>query len=291
MIKTSTKLFAVIGDPIGHSLSPLMQNWMINYFKIDAAYVAFHVKTDHLKQCVNGIKAFNMGGINVTVPHKEQILKYVDQKSPEVELLGAANTLKLKDGLVTAYVTDPFGFIESLGPNRTRFENAKVLMFGAGGAAKSVAYALSRLKINKLTITDIIKEKADTLAATAKQAFKIPLTEAVQPANIQDRISESSIIINATAIGMLPDTEKSVLNDYSAVTNRHFVFDLIYNPGQTTLMKNAEKRGAVVQNGLDMLIFQGLQSLRIWMNEEYELKGAALNELKNIMKQESGFHE
>ncbi|MBN2412150.1 shikimate dehydrogenase [candidate division KSB1 bacterium] len=291
MIKTSTTLFAVIGDPIAHSLSPLMQNWMIHYFKIDAAYVAFHVKTHHLKQCVDGIKAFNMGGINVTVPHKEQILKHVDQKSRAVELLGAANTLKLKDGSIAAYVTDPFGFIESLGNNRSRFENAKVLMFGAGGAAKSVAYALSRLNINKLTITDIIDEKADLLAATAKQAFKIPHTETVHSTDINDCISDSAIIINASAVGMMPDTEKSVLNDYSAVTNRHFVFDLIYNPGQTALMKNARNRGTVVQNGLDMLIFQGLQSLRIWMNEEYELKGAALNELKGIMKQESGFHE
>ncbi len=291
MIKTSTTLFAVIGDPIAHSLSPLMQNWMINYFKIDAAYVAFHVNTTHLEQCVNGIKAFKMGGINVTVPHKGQILKYVDQKSHEVELLGAANTLKLENGSITAYVTDPFGFIESLGENKSRFENANVLMFGAGGAAKSVAYSLSSLKINKLTITDIIKEKADLLATTAKQTYKIPHAITVNTTHINDYLSESTIIINATATGMVPNTEKSVLHDYSVITNQHFVYDLIYNPGLTTLMKKTQKQGATVQNGLDMLIFQGLQSLRIWMNEEYELKGKALNELKSIMKHELGLYE
>ena len=291
MIKTSTTLFAVIGDPIAHSLSPLMQNWLINHFKIDAAYVAFHVNTTQLEHCLNGIKAFNMGGINVTVPHKERVLKFVDKKSREVELLGAANTLKPENGSITAYVTDPFGFIESLEEKKSRFEHATVLMFGAGGAAKSVVYALSQLNINKLIIADIIKEKADSLVATAIQNYKIPHAVTAQTEHINDYINESTIIINATAVGMLPHTERSVLSDYSAITNRHFVYDLIYNPGLTTLMRKSQQRGAAVQNGLDMLIFQGLQSLRIWLNEEYDLKGAALNELKAIMNQELGLYE
>jgi len=293
MIKTSTTLLAVIGDPIVHSLSPLMQNWMINYFKINAAYVAFHVKSNQLEQCVNGVKAFNMGGLNVTAPHKEQILNFVDQKSREVELLHAANTLKNENGTITAFVTDPFGFIESLGKNQSRFAGANVLMFGAGGAAKSVAYALSQLGIDKLIITDIFEEKAVQLKELAKNAFKISRVETIKikTNNLNDYITDSQILINATAVGMHPNAAKSVLDDYSAISKQHYIYDLIYNPGHTALMLNAQKKGATVQNGLDMLLFQGLQSLRIWMNEDYELKIPALNELKSIMKKELGIYE
>ena len=293
MISAKTKIFAVIGDPIAHSLSPVMQNWFIRHFGLDAVYTAFHVKNDNLAPCIDGMKAMRISGLNVTVPHKENVLQFVDAVSDEVRQLGAANTLKYSDGYVQAYVTDPYGFEESVAGNKERFNGARVLMFGAGGAARSVAFALAHLGVKRLLISDLVQQKMHDLVALCRDSFSgadvSPLLAA--SANMNDFISQSDIIINATAVGMTPLQEKSVVVDFSAISKKHFCYDLVYNPGKTKFLQNAEQAGASIQNGLNMLIFQGLQSLRIWTGEALPLRSGELETVRRLMNEQLGIHE
>lgn len=290
MINARTQLYAVIGDPIAHSLSPVMQNWFIHHFDLDAVYTAFHVQQTGLQACLNGMKAMGIRGLNVTVPHKEAVLPFVDNRSAEVQQLGAANTLKLDDGQITAHVTDPYGFIESLGEQRERFKDQSVLLFGAGGAAKSVSVATGTLGIQRLIVHDVIQEKAEELARLARDVFGVPdaVTLSQLKTELPEIVSQTPIVINATAVGMHPQEDRSVIEDMTPVTSNHFFYDLIYNPGKTRFLHLAQQAGAAVQNGLRMLIFQGLQSLRIWTDRDLQLAPAALLELETLLKKELG---
>ncbi len=292
VISARTKLFAVIGDPVAHSLSPVMQNWFIRQFGLDAVYTAFHVRNSDLRACVDGLRAMGIGGLNVTVPHKEAVLPFIDHASKAVELLGAANTLKNDDGRIRAFVTDPYGFEQSL-VEKSRFKDAGVLMFGAGGAAKSVAYALARLGVKKLIIHDLVEDKTRELVKLCRERFGLADVSSLADVsvNLNDVIAETPILINATAVGMHPLHEKSVIEDFAPVSEKHFCFDLVYNPAKTRFLRLAERAGAAVQNGLDMLIFQGLQSLRIWTDEELQLTPGQLKHVRMIMNEQLGIHE
>lgn len=292
MINATTTVYAVIGDPIAHSLSPVMQNWFIKQFDLNAVYAAFHVKNENLKSCVDGVRAMGIGGLNVTVPHKEAVLPFADELSDEVKKLGAANTLKNENGKITAFVTDPYGFIESLGENKKRFKGASVLLFGAGGAAKSVAYALGKLGVDQLLISDIVSQKARDLAHAAKTFGLKEATILEKPMAPMKQITKNThIVINATAVGMHPMEDKTVVEFYDVVGPKHFFYDLVYNPAQTKFLRLAAEKGATTQNGLDMLIFQGLQSMRIWTGEDLQLSSDQLSELQSIMKKQLGLHE
>jgi shikimate dehydrogenase len=293
MINASTALYAVIGDPIRHSLSPIMQNWFIEQFRLNAVYTAFHVQSEKLRSCIDGMRAMGIDGFNVTVPHKEAVVACADEWADDVRLIGAANTLKNNDGHICAHVTDPYGFIESLGDNKERFKGASALMYGAGGAAKSVAYALAKLGVDQLLIVDIAAEKAVELAKLAAKSFGIKNASALQKpfAPMKTILAHTHIVINATPVGMHPLHDKTVVEHYDVITADHFFYDLVYNPGKTTFLRHAEERGAIIQNGLDMLIFQGLQSMRIWTEQELMLSAAQLNDLKSVMKNQLGIDE
>lgn len=282
MPNSRTKLFGVIGDPVGHSLSPALQNFFLKKFKINAVYLAFRVTPANIAACVQGAWAMNMAGLNVTIPHKEKVAQLATFKSPEVNLLGVANTLSLREEGVSAFVTDPPGFIESLAADRERFKGSRAILFGAGGSARSVTYALSKLGISELTIVNRTWDRAVQLTQFCKThlGFSRVSNSALDDPTLQDRIQAAEILVNATSIGMAPYADYSPLHDFSAVSKKQYVYDLVYNPAWTLFLREAEKKGAQIKNGLDMLIYQGLASLRIWMNEKYTLDRNALNELR-----------
>ena len=291
MFNARTKLYAVIGDPIAHSLSPVLQNWMIRSFRLNAVYLAFRVQD--VKSAVEGMISLGIAGLNVTVPHKGQVLSYVQEKSPDVCLLGAANTLKAAGGRVSAHVTDPYGFIESLGLKRSIFKGASVVLFGAGGGARSVTFALAQLGVTRLFITDVIFERTLSLSHLAVSGLKILETTAIQvqdPA-LLDAVADSSIIINASPAGMHPQVSLTPLTDVTAISKKHFVYDLVYNPALTRFLAMAQQKGASVQNGLNMLIYQGLQSLRIWEDENFQLTEQGLAEVRSLLNAELKVHE
>jgi len=270
-----------------------MQNWFIQHFGLDAVYVAFRVCPTELKNAVQGMRALGIQGMNVTVPHKEAVTAWTDEYSSEVTLLGAANTLKNVDGKISAFVTDPYGFIESLSENSARFNQADVLLFGAGGAARSVCYALSRLSVNRIILHDIDDQKTESLLRLCRTNLGLTKTVALKSIadDMNDIIAATPIVINATAIGMHPQENQSVIENVRTINKGHFFYDLIYNPAKTRFLRMAEKAGAVVQSGLDMLIFQGLQSMRIWTGEELKLNHASMQELRTLLTHFLGNHE
>lgn len=288
MINSRTKIFAVIGKPVQHSLSPVLHDWLIKRFKLNAAYVAFQVDPENLAHAVNGLRALGLGGFNVTIPHKETILNYVDEKSDSVQLLGAANTLKNTDGYVKAFGTDPFGFRESLGEEAERFKGAQVVVFGAGGSAKSVVYALGKLRSENVYIVNRSRARAESLAAVALEKYGISNIHVfdAERNSLNDLVAGANVLINTTSVGMYPQINKSILPDSSAITSKHFVYDLVYNPGTTKFLADAQAKGASVQNGLDMLIFQALESARIWHARHLELNKSDLGEIRNILNKE-----
>ena len=287
MIRATNKVFAVIGDPIHHSLSPVMQNWMIEYFNLPAVYTAFHVKNENLEKTVEAMRAMGISGLNVTVPHKEAVLPFVNEIADDTKMLQAANTLKNVNGVIKAFTTDSYGFIESLGKNRQRFEDSSVVMFGAGGAAKSIAYALAKLKVKSVTVLDIEQQRVDHLSKQCSAYGISQVTGLLSQQQDLTFLKDKDVIINTSPVGMYPNIQDCVIDDFSMISDRHFVYDLVYNPGKTKLLAEAEKQGAAIQNGLEMLIFQGLESLRIWMdNKDLILSKDALTELKQIMMAE-----
>jgi shikimate dehydrogenase len=282
VLNSRTKLFGVIGDPVGHSLSPVLQNYFLKKFKINAVYLAFRVLPANLQSCVQGAWAMGFAGLNVTLPHKSDAAQLASFKSPEVNLLGVANTLVMREEGVAAFITDPYGFTESLGNEKNRFEGNQAILFGAGGSARSITFALSRLRVRQITIVNRTSERAIQLEQFCKEqlAFQNVTHIGFDDPALDDRIDEATILVNSTSIGMAPHTDQSPLPSFKAISKKHFVYDLVYNPSWTRFLHESEKRGATVKNGMDMLIFQGLESLRIWMNEQYALERNILNDLR-----------
>lgn len=287
MIDSHSQLYGVIGAPIEHSLSPVLHQFFFDYFAINGVYLAFHVDPGRLAGVIDGMRALGIAGLNVTTPFKEIVPTRVDSLSPEVELLGAANTLRhdRETGTITAFSTDHLGFIESLGPQKDRFHKAQVVLLGAGGSAKSIACALAQLAVAKITIVNRTRTRAQDLAQLIQTALVINQVEVMAPDDpaLNETIAAADVIINTTTTGMYPNIDGSILRDFSAFSQRHFVYDLVYNPQVTFLLAKARERGAQTQSGLDMLIYQGLFSLRIWQNRTLELTPTAMEKIRKIL--------
>ncbi len=285
MINSKTKLYGVIGHPIAHSLSPVLHNWMLQRFDFNAVYVAFNVEPQFLRNAFNGMKAFGIAGLNVTLPHKGSVVDYISVLSPEIKHLRVANTIKYTESGLYGYVTDPYGFIESLGPRKERFQNTRVLILGAGGSAQSILYALKELGCSKIMIYNRTIEKALQLASKASGKLAIDSITVLQNEQLKDAATEAEIIVNTTSVGMHPDPGNPLPFE-GILKPDHFVYDLIYNPLQTPLLQMAEKAGAAWQNGLGMLIFQGLRSLQIWTDTDVQLNSKDLEQLTDHLIRE-----
>jgi len=288
MISTRTRLFGVIGDPVSHSLSPLMHNYFFELFGLDGAYFAFRTEGERLAEAITGARALSLSGLNVTIPHKAAVVPLCDYRSPEVELLGVANTLVFRDDKIHAFTTDHIGFTCSLGEEKDRFSGSRVLLFGAGGSARAVAFALARLGIVHLTIVNRSRERAEALADFCRKQLNLLSVRPLSPLDpaLGGEISSAAILINATACGLFPHIDETPLSAFDLIGRRHFVYDLVYNPRLTRFMREAGARGAAVQGGLEMLIFQGLAALNHWFYSDYRLEPAELNKLKSLLNRE-----
>ncbi len=290
MINSRTRVFALFGDPVSHSLSPLMQNYFMRRFGVDGIYVAMPVSSNQLQPAIQGAAAMKFAGVNLTTPHKQAVLPLCQQQSPECRLIGAANTLVFRENNIHAYTTDAFGFITSLGEAQARFKDSRVVLWGAGGAARSICLALSQLGVGHLTIVNRTQSRGQELASfcTAHLAFQsVNLLVGDHPL-LADTVDAADILINSTSIGLHPQVEAAPFTQSERVGRKHFVYDLIYNPRQTRFLVEAEKRGAVVQNGLDMLIYQGLAALNIWLESDFSLDKKMYHELVAKMNAELG---
>lgn len=267
MISSKTKLICLMGHPVGHSKSPIMHNKELEKIDCDAVYTAVDIDPMNLKDAVSGFKAMGFLGANVTIPHKQSVMEYVDGLTDEAKNIGAVNTLYFEDGKLIGDNTDGRGFIISLMKDGG-FDpkGKKVLILGAGGASKAVATKLCFEGIKELGISEIDEKRGKDLfehIESLNQKLDISLLERK---DLNSFASSADLIINCTPVGM-KETDPLIVNEESFNKNQ-FVFDLIYNPEKTKLLKTAENRGAKVLNGLGMLVYQGALSFEKWTKEK-----------------------
>lgn len=264
MINASTGLISLIGHPVEHSLSPQMHNYIYNHMGLNYVYMAFDVQPVDIGESIKGFKALKVKGFNVTVPHKEAVMPFLDHIDPMAELVGAVNTVVSRDGMLIGYNTDGVGFMRSLEYREVDVKNKKALILGAGGACKAVAAALAMRGVRRVTIANRTLQKAEAVAASinhhiAAIAYAISLDDIMQ-------LERPDILVNTTPLGMWPYTDGCPMPDECDLSGIELVYDLIYNPEQTLLMKKAVDSGCRAMNGLDMLIWQAIEAIRIWFD-------------------------
>ena len=261
-MQSQVKTYCIIGDPVYHSLSPSMHNAAFNSLGLNCTYIAFRVPKGQLEESINALRAVRISGFNVTIPHKVDILKYIDHLDSSAIKATAVNTVHNVNGILKGYNTDIFGFIEPLRKRNINFNGMDILLLGAGGSAYAVIAALSEEKgINKIIISNRTQEKASKLAKKGKDLGLE--CQVIEMENIKHIALKSHLIINTTPIGM--NDEQSLI-DYEHISKNTIVYDLVYKPVTTNLLENAKYAEAEVVYGYEMLLEQGARAFEIWTN-------------------------
>lgn len=267
----NTKIIGLLGHPIEHSFSPFVQNVAFEFEKMDYIYLAFDVPPANLKSALMGVVALGMRGLNVTRPHKEKIIQHLDELSEEAATIGAINTVINDQGKLIGYNTDVTGIIESLTPFKEQINGSTVTVFGAGGGARVAIYALIRhFKPEKINIINRTVQRADSVQNYFSTKMRYNGFKVIDlfPPDIVETLHNSSLIINATSIGMFPEMEDTITDLKESFSSSQIVFDLIYNPPKTKFLQLAEQQGAIIVGGLKMLVSQAAKSFELWTGRE-----------------------
>jgi shikimate dehydrogenase len=276
-LKKSLKTFCIIGDPINHSLSPLIHNNAFTHLNLNYSYIAFKVSQFDLEDSIHSLKRINVAGFNVTLPHKENIIKYIDDLSEEAKVAGAVNTVNNEGGKFIGYNTDIHGILAPIEEREVILDNAQILILGAGGSCRAALVALSKKKgIKEICI---VNRDQNRLRKVIEMGKKIGLNCSPLDYNNSNLLKQTSLnsdlIINTTSIGL--NNESSPLKSNFMKKNA-FVFDIIYRPLYTDLLKNAKESGSNIIFGYEMLIHQAAKSFEIWTKME-----APLNAMKKAL--------
>jgi shikimate dehydrogenase len=259
MITGKTKIVGIFGDPIEHTLSPLIHNTAFQELRLDYCYVPFHVKKEKLKEAVSAIRALNIKGVNITVPHKESVMQYLDEISEEAKYIGAVNTVLNDEGILKGFNTDSKGFIMSLKEQKVPVKDKNILVLGAGGAAKAIIYGILKEK-GRIYIFNRTVSKAFKIKDSFSNLGQIEIVEKID-SSLMHKIN---IIVNATSLG-LKKNDPMPMNP-NLLKNEHIYYDVIYP--ETPLMKEAEKIGCKVIGGIGMLLYQAFLAFEIWTNQK-----------------------
>ena len=245
------KKFFVIGNPINHSLSPELHNFWLKKNSINGSYGKIKLEEDDLKNFIQKLRKDEIHGINVTVPFKNKVIKYLDKLSLEVEKTGSVNTIYKNNEYIIGHNTDVAGFELGLRHSKINVLDKLIFIIGAGGVVPSIIYSLLNMGCKKIMLTNRTKEKTEEIKKIFKEIKIIKWGE----------IPDFDIVINATSVGLKGDT----LNLNFDVKNKIF-YDVIYNPKETEFLKNAKIKGNKIENGKLMFIYQANQSFSIWNN-------------------------
>jgi len=283
-ITSKTKTLGIFGYPISHTLSPAMHNAVIKALGLDMVYLPFEVKPSNLKEAINGIKSLGIIGVNITIPHKESVIRFLDDISEEARLVGAVNTIVNKDRKLVGYNTDGSGYMaslkEELGFNP---KSKRIIIIGAGGAARGILAALATQKPKSITVANRTLSRAVSLIKAFKGKFRDTRFEAI---NLDDNMLKMSfnsvdLLINTTSVGMKQG--KTLKIPLETLPKIAIVSDIIYNPLETLLLKKAKKFGLTTHGGLGMLVHQGARSFKLWTGMDAPMnvmRKAALKALK-----------
>ena len=268
-----TELIGLLAYPIRHSQSPATHNAAYEKLGVDIVNLAFEVDAPELEDAIKGLRALKMRGANVSMPNKTIVHQYLDEISPAAKLCGAVNTIVNKDGYLVGHITDGIGYVQSLKDNDIDPTGKKVTIVGSGGAATAVEIqaALDGVaEINVFNVRDNFFGRAEEIVAKLNERTecKVTLHDYSDPEILRASIAESAILVNGTSVGMASNVDRTIITDTSMFHKDLFVFDVIYNPQETRLLREAKEAGCKTGNGMYMLLYQGAASFKLWTGEE-----------------------
>ena len=278
-----TRLTALLGSPVAHSISPLMHNEAFQLLDLDYTYLCFEVNEKTLPAAVDGLKACGIRGFNLTMPNKNKIVELLDELSPAARLIGAVNTVVNDDGHLTGYNTDGVGYMQAVKDAGYDITGKTITIMGAGGAATAICAQAALDGVEKIHIfareTSRFWDRTQKLAENINSTLpcKAVLHENKDTAALAQAISESALLLNATSVGMAPNTEGTIIEDTSLYHPDLIVFDVIYNPRETRFLKEAREAGCRTFNGMYMLLYQGAEAFRLWTGKEMPVKEIKAN--------------
>ena len=281
MSSKEIKNFAIIGNPIGHTLSPKMHKAAFSAGGFpNYNYIPIPVPSGRLMLVTAGFKGLDFRGFNVTIPHKTAIMKYLDSIDPDAKIIGAVNTVVNDGGMLTGYNTDVTGFIASLSEADFMAEDCNAVILGAGGAARAVAWGLCKRKAGFITVGARNGEKAKKFAEDFANFGNIVGYDWTDD-EFKENLQTADILINTTPLGMYPNVDEMPPIDLKLLPEGAFVYDIIYNPAKTKLLQEAEELGFPILNGMSMLLLQGRESGRLFTGHAPDI-----DIMRRIVKQE-----
>ena len=267
----NTRVIGLIGHPIKHTYSPYIHNVAVQMKNLDYIYLPFDVPPANLQNAIRGMIALGIKGLNVTIPHKENIMQYMNNVSEEASIIGAVNTVVNDLGKLNGYNTDVNGVLATLLPYKKDINGEKFCVVGAGGAARTVIYTLIRhFKPKKIFLINRTEQRVESLKNyfSAKMKFTAFKTKELFPPDLVEIFNDSKLIVNATSVGMFPDSDDAITSLENSFVKDQIVFDLVYNPPQTALLKLAASKKAIPLDGLKMLVHQAAKSFELWTGEK-----------------------
>ena len=286
-VSGKTKICGIIGDPIEHTMSPPMQNAAYKKLGLDYIYLPFHVRPEQLAQAVDGLRAINVRGFNVTIPHKVSIIPMLDGLDPQAEKIGAVNTVVNEDGELRGYNTDAPGFLRALLEQGVEPRGKNIVVIGAGGASRAVSYILAE---NDASLTILNRQLeldwAEHIAELIREDFgkKVRVMELTKDF-LEDALQGADILVNATSVGMSPAGDVSPV-PAELLKPDMYVFDVVYNPVKTRLLREAGEAGARTISGVDMLVWQGVLAFEKWTGQSAPVDIMRKEALKALEKSE-----
>ena len=269
-----TRLTALLGSPVAHSISPLMHNEAFRLLDLDYTYLCFDVTEDTLPTAVAGLKACGIRGFNLTMPNKNKIVEFLDELSPAARLIGAVNTVVNDDGHLTGYNTDGVGYMQAVKDAGYDITGKTITVMGAGGAATAICAQAALDGVKRIHV--FARETSRFWSRTQKLVENINSTlpcEAFLHENkdltaLAQAISESTLLLNATSVGMAPNTDGTIIENTSLYHPDLIVSDVIYNPRETRFLREAREAGCRSFNGMYMLLYQGAEAFRLWTGQD-----------------------
>lgn len=280
-IKGSTNIVGLIGHPVEHSFSPPMHNEAFEELGMDYAYVAFDVNPQDLQLAIEGAKSLNIKGFNVTIPHKIEVMQFLDEIDEVAGLIGAVNTIDFKN--LKGYNTDGIGAVRAI-EEVTSIKNKNVVVAGAGGASRAISFYLAKYGAESLTILNRNQQKAQSLAEDVSGSGLIDDAGADSISQIASHLADADILVDTTPIGMHPNISDKPIAFADDMHEDLVVFDAVYNPNETVLLREAVRAGAKPVYGIKMLLYQGAESFRIWTGRDapVETMEKALKDTLNL---------
>lgn len=282
MISAKARVCGLMGCPVEHSLSPLMHNFFAQETGIDFAYVPFKVEEDRVEDAVRGAYALNLAGMNVTVPHKQRVIPYMKDLDAAARAIGAVNTLVREKGGYKGYNTDAPGLLRAMRDADMDIAGKNWLLIGAGGAAKAAAFVLGNEKAASVVVVNRSADRARALAEDMNRQFQRNFMSAMSLEDYRTLPDKEWQAVQTTSVGMYPDVQKAPVEDRGFYRNIRNAIDVIYTPARTRFMDLVEEAGGKAVNGLNMLIYQGVEAFELW-NPEKKVPREVIEKARQLM--------